>query len=175
MSTVAKASATKLNWAQVIKSLGLTGSTASSLTAFKKRNDEAKKEIQSLEAQSTQVDFDKYKSVLKNSAVVEEVRSKVQAFKPVTYDVSKTLKTIDVFEAKAIENAKLTEKSVLEEIEQLNTTLKDIEGARPFDQLTVEDVAKARSDLDEKVNYMIKNGKWEVPGYKEKFGDLTVM
>ncbi|ODV64869.1 mitochondrial ATP synthase [Hyphopichia burtonii NRRL Y-1933] len=175
MSTVAKAAATKLNWAQVIKSLGLTGSTASSLTAFKKRNDEAKKEIQSLEAQSTQVDFDKYKSVLKNSAVVEEVRSKVQAFKPVTYDVSKTLKTIDVFEAKAIENAKLTEKSVLEEIEQLNTTLKDIEGARPFDQLTVEDVAKARSDLDEKVNYMIKNGKWEVPGYKEKFGDLTVM
>lgn len=175
MSTVAKAAATKLNWAQVIKSLGLTGSTASSLTAFKKRNDEAKREIQSLEAQSTQVDFDKYKSVLKNSAVVEEVRSKVEAFKPVTYDVSKTLKTIDVFEAKAVENAKLTEKSVLEEIEQLNTTLKDIEGARPFDQLTVEDVAKARSDLDEKVNYMIKNGKWEVPGYKEKFGDLTVM
>lgn len=175
MSSVAKSAATKLNWAQVISKLGLTGSTSSSLTAFKKRNDEAKKEYQDLSAQNTTVDFAFYKSVLKNQKVVEEVEKAVAGFKPVSYDVSKTLKTIDIFEEKAVENAKLTEKSVLGEIEQLQATLKDIEGARPFDQLTVEDVAKARPDLDEKVNYMINHGKWEVPGYKEKFGDLTVM
>lgn len=173
--SVAKSAATKLNWTQVIQTLGLTGSTSSSLTAFKKRNDDAKKENLALKAQDAGVDFAHYKSVLKNSAVVDEVQKAVQGFKPAVYDVSKTLKTIDIFEQKAVENAKLTEKSVIEEIEQLTATLKDIEGARPFDQLTVEDVAKARPDLDEKVNYMIKNGKWEVPGYKEKFGDLTVM
>lgn len=175
MSAVAKSASTKLNWAQVISKLGLTGSTASSLTSFKKRNDEAKKEQQALSAQSTEVDFEYYRSVLKNTKVVDEIEKAVSGFKPTTYDVSKTLKTIDIFEQKAIENAKLTEKSVLAEIEQLQATLKDIEGARPFDQLTVEDIAKARPDLDQKVTYMVQNGKWEVPGYKEKFGDLTVM
>lgn len=175
MSSVAKAAATKLDWAQVISSLGLTGSTAASLTSFKKRNDEAKKENLALSEHTTTIDFSHYKSVLKNSKVVDEIEKAVSAFKPVTYDVSKNLKTIQIFEEKAIENAKLTEKSVLQEIQQLQVTLKDIEGARPFDQLTVDDVAKARPDLDEKVNYMVKNGKWEVPGYKEKFGDLTVM
>ncbi|KAF8003912.1 F-type H+-transporting ATPase subunit d [Metschnikowia aff. pulcherrima] len=175
MSAVAKSAATKLNWAQVINLLGLTGSTALSLTAFKKRNDEAKKEHLALSEQSATVDFAHYKNVLSNQAVVAEVEKAVQGFKPVTYDVSKTLKTIDIFEQKAVENAKLTEKSVLEEVEQLQATLKDIEGARPFDQLTVEDVSRARPDLEDKVNYMVKNGKWSVPSYKEKFGDLTVM
>lgn len=175
MSAVAKTSASKLNWAQISKTLGLAGQTASSLSAFKKRNDEAKKEHLTLSEQSTTVDFAHYKSVLKNQKVVDEIEKAVAGFKPTTYDVSKTLKTIDIFEQKAVENAKLTEKSVLAEIEQLQATLKDIESARPFDQLTVDDVAKARPDLDEKVTYMVKNGKWEVPGYKEKFGDMTVM
>lgn len=175
MSSVAKTAATKLNWAQVIQSLGLSGLTSASLTAFKKRNDEAKKDILLLRSQSSEVDFGHYKAVLKNTQVVDEVKAKVAAFKPAAYDVSKTLKTIDIFEKKAVENAKLTEKAVADEIAQLQHTLKDIEGARPFDQLTVDDVAQARPDLDEKVTYMVKNGKWEVPGYKEKFGDLTVM
>ncbi|WEJ93032.1 hypothetical protein PSN45_000492 [Yamadazyma tenuis] len=175
MSSVAKAVSTKVEWATIISKLGLTGSTASSLNAFKKRHDEAKKEYLTLSQQPTTVDFEHYKTVLNNKKVVEDIAKKVGEFKPATYDVSKTLKTIEVFEAKAIENAKLTEKSVLDEINQLNTTLKDIENSRPFDQLTVDDVAKARPDLDDKVNYMIKNGKWNVPGYKEKFGDLTVI
>merc|ERR1711890_7562 len=175
MSSVAKTAATKSDWAKVVSSLGLTGSTASSLTAFKKRNDEAKKENLALKQEAHTVDFNHYRLVLKNQKVVDEIEKAVSSFKPATYDVSKTLKSIDLFEEKAVENAKLTEKSVLEEIKQLQETLKDIESARPFDQLTVDDVAKARPDLDEKVNYMIKNGKWEVPGYKEKFGDLTVM
>ncbi|ODV77497.1 mitochondrial ATP synthase [Suhomyces tanzawaensis NRRL Y-17324] len=175
MSSVAKSASTKLNWAKVISSLGLTGSTASSLTAFKKRYDEAKKENLALKEQSTEVDFEHYRSVLKNTKVISEVEKAVASFSPATYDVSKSLKNIELFEEKAVENAKLTEKSVSEEITKLQATLKDIEGARPFDQLTVDDVAKARPDLDEKVTYMVKNGKWDVPGYKEKFGDLTVM
>ncbi|WPK23715.1 hypothetical protein PUMCH_000960 [Australozyma saopauloensis] len=173
--SVARTAATKLNWAQVSQTLGLAGHTAASLTAFKKRNDEAKKQHQTLSAQPTVVDFGYYRSVLKNQKVVDEIEKAVSQFKPVSIDVSKTLKTIDIFEQKAVENAKATEKSVDEEIHQLKATLKDIESARPFDQLTTDDVEKARPDLTEKVTYMVKNGKWEVPGYKEKFGDLTVM
>ena len=175
MSSVAKSATTKINWAKITSTLGLSGNTASSLTAFKKRNEEARKEHTSLSQQSTDVDFEQYRSRLTNSKVIDEVEKSVRAFKPVTDDVSKTLKTIDMFEQKAVENAKLTEKSVMGEVKQLQDTLRDIEGARPFDQLTVDDVAKARPDLDEKVTYMVKNGKWEVPSYKEKFGDLTVM
>lgn len=175
MSAVGKAVSTKLDWAKVISTLGLTGQTAASLNSFKKRFDDAKKDNLTLTESPVKIDFAHYKTVLTNKQVVDDIQKKVESFKPVTYDVSKTLKTIEMFENKALENAKLTEKSVLDEINQLNTTLKDIENSRPFDQLTVEEVAKARPDLDEKVNYMIKNGKWEVPGYKEKFGDLTVM
>lgn len=169
------AKAAKLNWASVTQLLGLTGHTAASLAQFKKRNDEAKKAVQELKTQPTHVDFEHYRQTLKNSKVVDEIEKAVSSFSPVTYDVSKTLKSIDLFEQKAVENAKLAEKSVLDEIEQLQKTLKDIESARPFAQLTVDDVAKARPDLDEKVTYMVKNGKWEVPTYKDKFGDLSVM
>ncbi|KAG7195310.1 ATP synthase d subunit [Scheffersomyces spartinae] len=175
MSAVAKSTFTKLDWAKVVSTLGLTGSTASALTAFKKRSEDAQKEHLSLASQPTEVDFADYRSVLKNTKVVDEIEKAVSSFKPVTIDVSKNIKSIEIFESKAIENAKLTEKSVLDEIKQLQDTLKDIESSRPFDQLTVDDVAKVRPDLDEKVTYMVKNGKWEVPGYKEKFGDLTVM
>lgn len=175
MSAVGKAVGTKLDWAKVISTLGLTGKTASTLTAFKKRNDDAKKEHLSLTEKPATIDFDHYKSVLSNANVINEVEKAVNGFKPVTYDVSKTIKTIEMFEQKAVENAKLTEKSVMDEVTQLQQTLKDIEGSRPFDQLTVDDVAKARPDLEDKVNFMIKNGKWNVPGYKEKFGDLTAM
>ncbi|KAL6015109.1 ATP synthase d subunit [Candidozyma auris] len=125
--SVAKSAATKLNWANVISSLGLTGKTSASLTAFKKRNDEAKKQHLELTSEPLDIDFAHYRKVLKNQSVVDEVEKAVKAFKPVTYDVSKTLKTIDIFEQKAVENAKLTEKSVLEEIEQLQATLKRYE------------------------------------------------
>lgn len=174
MSSVAKQAARKVDFNKLVNGLGLTGTTASSLTAFKKRHDEAKKEFIDLSSQSTDIDFNHYRSILKNSKVVDEIEKAVNGFKPVTIDISKDLKNIEIFEQKAVENAKLTEKSVLEEIQVLQKTLKEIESARPFDQLTVTDVAAA-SDLDAKVTYMVKNAKWDVPGYKEKFGDLSAM
>ena len=150
MSSVAKQAAKKVDFGKLINGLGLTGSTAASLTAFKKRHDEAKKQYIDLSSESTEIDFAHYRSVLKNSKVVDEIEKAVNGFKPVTIDISKDLKNIEIFEQKAVENAKLTEKSVLEEIQVLQKTLKEIESARPFDQLTVTDVAAA-SDLDAKV------------------------
>jgi hypothetical protein len=46
----------------------------------------------------------------------------------------------------------------------LQATLANIEDARPFDQLTTEDVAKAHPRIAEAVETMVKKGKWTVPG-----------
>ncbi|KAM3164132.1 ATP synthase subunit d, mitochondrial [Lachancea thermotolerans] len=173
--SIAKSAANKLDWASVISSLKLTGKTATQLTSFKKRNDEARRKLLELQAQPTAVDFSHYRSVLKNSEVVDKIESFYKSYKPVTVDVKKQLSTIEAFESQALENAKETEKFVAQELKDLSDTLKNIESARPFDQLTVEELAKARPDIDAKVEEMVKKGRWEVPGYKEKFGDLTVM
>lgn len=171
--SVAK-SATKIDWAKIIPQLGLTGQTATELTAFKKRNDEAKKILFTYKQQPTEVNFESYNN-LKNAEIVNTIKKDVASFKASTVDLSKQLKVIEAFEVKAIENAKETESLVLAELSQLEKTLADIESARPFDQLTVDDFVKARPDVEDKVNYMVSNGKFEVPGYKEKFGDLVIM
>jgi hypothetical protein len=42
-------------------------------------------------------------------------------------------------------------------------------------KVQLDDVAKAHPRIIETVETMLKKGKWTVPGYKEKFGDLNVM
>ena len=61
------------------------------------------------------------------------------------------------------------------ELKDLKETLSIIEGARPFDQLSVADVIAARPEIGKTVDEMVKKGKWTVPGYHEKFGNLAVM
>lgn len=172
--SVAKSAATKIDWSKIIPQLGLTGQTASSLTAFKKRNDEAKSALYVLKNQPTEVQFDNY-SKLKNTEIVSKIKSDVSSFAPSTVDLSKQLNVIKAFEVKAIENAKKTESLVLAELADLEKTLDNIESARPFEQLTVDDVVKARPDVEDKVSDMVSKGRFEVPGYKEKFGDLVIM
>lgn len=164
-----------MDWVKVISNLGLTGQTAASLTAFKKRNDEARRVVLELSNQPTDVDFSHYRSVLKNQAIVDQIEKEVKAYTPVKADISKQLKSLEAFEAKAVENATATESVVSKELADLEKTLLNINAARPFDELTVEDVVKARPDIDEKVELLVKKGIWTAPGYKEKFGDLTVM
>ncbi|KAG5368510.1 ATP synthase subunit d [Yarrowia sp. C11] len=171
----ARSSAVKVDWGKIVSSLGLTGATVSSLQAFRKRHEEAKKNAYELQNQPTEVDFSHYRKVLKNQKVVDEIEQHFKSFKPVTYDVSKQLKTIDAFEAKALEDAKTTEGKVNQEIGDLQKTLENIESARPFDQLSVDDVFKARPDLEKKIEEMVKKGRWSVPGYNEKFGSVVLM
>lgn len=118
-------------------SLGLRGQTVASLQAFKKRNEDARRKVQQLSEQPTTVDFSAYRSVLKNQAVVDEMERRFKAFKPASYDVSRQLKAIDAFEAEAIKNAEATKQAVDLELKDLAATLKNIEEARPFDELTV--------------------------------------
>lgn len=172
--SVAKSVSSKIDWTHIIPQLGLTGQTANQLTAFKKRNDEAKKVLFELKQQPTEVNYSAY-AKLKNAEIVSKIKSDVASFKPTTVDLSKQLNVIDSFEVKAIENAKETESLVLAELSELEKTLDNIESARPFDQLTVDDVVKARPDVEDKVSDMVSKGRFEVPGYKEKFGDLIIM
>ncbi|KAM3075880.1 ATP synthase d subunit [Clarireedia jacksonii] len=171
----ARSAALKLDWAKVTQSLGLRGNTAASLQAFKKRNEDARRRVQQLSEQPTKVDFAHYRSILKNTAVVDEIEKHFSTFKPATYDVARQIKAIETFEAQAVKNAEETKGRVDLELKDLEKTLKNIEEARPFEDLTVDEVAAARPDIDEKTSQLVSKGRWSVPGYKEKFGDLSLL
>ncbi|KAL8885181.1 MAG: hypothetical protein Q9192_006688, partial [Flavoplaca navasiana] len=132
-----RSAATKIDWTRITSSLGLKGSTATSLQAFKKRNDDARRKLAMLQSQPTSVDFSKYRSTLNNTAVVDEIEGHFSRFKPATYDVGRQLKAIEAFEGQAVKSAEETKGRVDEEVRALEKTLGNIETARPFDELTV--------------------------------------
>jgi hypothetical protein len=121
----------------VTTSLGLRGQTVASLQAFKKRNDDARRKLQMLTDLPTTVDFSAYRSTLKNQAVVDEIERRFKEFKPSGYDVSRQLKAIEAFEVEAVKNAEATKEKVDMQLTDLEKTLKNIEEARPFEDLTV--------------------------------------
>jgi len=159
----------------VTTNLGLRGQTVASLQAFKKRNEDARRRVQVLSEQPQKVDFQQYRSALKNQVVIDEIENHFKSFKPATYNVGRQIKAIEVFEAEAVKNAEATKGRVDMELKDLEKTLKNIEEARPFDELTVDEVAAARPDIDEKTSQLVSKGRWGVPGYKEKFGDLSIL
>lgn len=156
----------KLDWTKVGSQLGLRGSTASALANFKKRNDDARRRVQVLEDQPTTVDFGHYRSILKNTAVIDEIEQYYKSFRPKTYDVSKQIKAIESFEQVAIKNAEETKTKVEVELRSLEKALADIEGARPWDETTVDELAKAEPEIDEYTARLVKSGKWMPPGYQ---------
>jgi len=170
-----KTASAVVDFARIYSSLGLGKETVSALQAFRKRHLEAQRLNSQYNSQPTTVDFAHYRSILKNTAIVDEAEKLLKEFKPVTYDVNAHVKAIETFEVKAVEKAKETEQKVDLELKELRATLANIEEARPFEQLTVEDVGRAHPRIVETVETMVRKGKWTVPGYKEKFGDLNVM
>ncbi|KAK1750235.1 nascent polypeptide-associated complex [Echria macrotheca] len=170
-----RSAALKLDWTKVTSSLGLRGQTLASLQAFKQRNENARRKVQALSELPTTVDFAQYRSVLKNQAVVDEIEKRFVAFKPATYDLNRQLKAIEAFEVEAVRSAEATKEKVDLELKDLDKTLKNIEETRPFEDLTVDDVAAADPSIDKKTAELVSKGRWEVPGYKEKFGDLSVL
>lgn len=69
-----------------------------------------------------------------------------------------------------VEQAQASSDKIETELKDLKATLKNIEDARPFEQLTVDDVIAARPEIRETVEAMVKQGKWTTPQYTEKFG-----
>lgn len=101
MSAV-KAAATHIDWTKLSTSLGLKTETVAALSAFRKRNEEARRVLSDLKEQKTTVDFAHYRKVLKNQAVVDELEKSFKAFKPTSYDVQAQIKSIESVEAKAV-------------------------------------------------------------------------
>lgn len=159
-----------VNWSRIYQTLGLGKNTTASVQAFRKRAEDARRHLQQLKHQRTDVDIAHYKSVLKNQEVISQAEKVLRDFKPVTYDVSAQLKAIDAFEAKAVEAAQASSQKIEAELKDLKATLKNIQDARPFEQLTVDDVIAARPEIGETVEAMVKQGKWTTPQYTEKFG-----
>ena len=127
----------KLDWANLGTKLGLRGSTANALANFKKRNDDARRRVQQLSEQPQSVDFAHYREVLKNQDVVAAIEKEFSAFQIKKYDVSRQIKAIEAFEAQAVKSAEETKGKVDAELGDLEKTLKNIETARPFEDLTV--------------------------------------
>ncbi|KAK5175257.1 ATP synthase d subunit [Saxophila tyrrhenica] len=165
----------KIDWANLGSKLGLRGSTANALANFKKRNDDARRRVQQLQDQPQSVDFAQYRSILKNQDVIADIEKQVNAFQPKKYDVNRQIKAIEAFEAQAVRSAEETKSKVDAELKDLDATLKNIETARPFEDLTVDEVVAAKPDIDERVSQLVSKGRWQVPGYKERFGDLSVL
>lgn len=197
-----RSAALKIDWAALPQKLGLKGSTAQALATFKKRNDDARRRVQQLSEQHSTVDFAQYRQTLKNTAIVDDIEKQFGSFQVKKYDVSRQIKAIEAFEAQAVKSAEETKGKVDAELKDLEKTLKNIETARPFEDLTVvryrpyaqcqpgfcachvmalansfsqDEVVAARPDIDERVSQLVSKGRWQVPGYKEKFGDLSVL
>lgn len=117
--------------------MGLRGNTLNSLSSFKARNDEARRRLGVLQQQPTEVDFAHYRSVLKNTAVIDEMEKALKDFQIKKIDVSRQIKAIEAFEATAVKSAEETKGLVEKELKDLERTLSNIEGARPFEDLTV--------------------------------------
>ncbi|KAG0135249.1 hypothetical protein HOY82DRAFT_601025 [Tuber indicum] len=175
MPAPARSAALKINWAQITTSLGLKGQTVASLQAFKKRNEDVRRKVAILSEAPQEVDFSHYRAILKNQAVIDEIEKAYRSFKPATYDLNNQLRTIEAFEAEAVKNAEATKGRVDMELHELEKTLKNIEEARPFEDLTVDDIASARPDIDARTAEMVSKGRWMPAGYKEKFGELSVL
>ncbi|KAI0959287.1 hypothetical protein AcW1_004153 [Taiwanofungus camphoratus] len=170
-----KAAVAAVDFARIYSSLGLSKETVAALQAFRKRHSDAQRINAQYASQPATVDLEHYRSVLKNKAVVDEAEKILRDFKPVTYDVSAHIKAIETFEAKAVAKAKETTQKIDIELKDLQATLANIEEARPFEDLSAEEVGQAHPRILEAVETMMKKGKWTVPGYKEKFGDLSLM
>ena len=130
-----------MDWTKLGTQLGLKGSTANALVAFKKRNDDARRKLTQLSEHSSTVDFAHYRGILKNQAIVDDIEKQFKAFKPATYDVERQVKAIEAFEAQAVKSAQETKSVVDQELNDLDKTLKNIEEARPFEDLTVVSIA----------------------------------
>ena len=79
--------------------------------------------------------------------------------------MNKQLRSIEAFEQVAMKNAEATKGKVEVELRSLEKALGDIEGARGWDEVTVDEVAKAAPEIDEYTERMVKKGRWMPPGY----------
>eukprot|EP00842_Homolaphlyctis_polyrhiza_P003864 jgi/Hompol1/4479/HPOL_003674-RA len=172
MATPAKSLAARIDWSAL--SAKLKPDTVAAVNAFRRRHGELAKVVADLKEHQVAIDFARYRSTLKNQKVVDEAEKAFKSFKPATYDLAEQLRIIKEKETLAVAAAQKTATKIKAELVELNELLTNIETARPLEQLTVDDVAKAFPDIDKTVEKMALRGQWKVPGYYEKFGEFIV-
>lgn len=100
--------------------------------------------------------------------MIDEIEQYYKTFQPKTYDVSKQIKAIESFEQVALKNAEETKSKVEVELRSLEKALGDIEGARQWDETTVDEVVQAAPEIDKYTEELVKKGRWMPPGYQVK-------
>ena len=90
-----------------------------------------------LSEHASTVDFSQYRSLLKNQSIVDDLEKQFNGFQVKKYDVNRQIKAIEAFESQAVKGAEETKGKVDAELQDLEKTLKNIESARPFEDLTV--------------------------------------
>ena len=98
--------------------------------------------------------------------MIDEIEQYFKTFQPKTYDVSKQIRAIEAFEQVAVKNAEDTKEKVAVELRSLEKALGDIEGARPWEETTVDEIAGAAPEIDEYTARLVKKGRWMPPGYQ---------
>lgn len=106
--------------------------------------------------------------------MIDEIEQYFKTFKPKTYDVEKQVRSIEAFEQVAIKNAEETKGKVEIELKSLEKALGDIEGARGWDEMTVDEVVKAAPEIDEYTERLVKKGRWMPPGYLVSGGESVM-
>ncbi|CAG8782379.1 2690_t:CDS:2 [Dentiscutata erythropus] len=167
---MASVRAASIDWSKLTVTLGLKKETIASLLAFRKRNDEAKRVVAALKQQKSDIDFENYRRILKNKAIVNEAEKVLTQFKPTKVDLDAQLKIVENFEKKAMDYARNTVSRVDTELRDLQATLTNMEQTRPFKDISVDELVKAKPELNDIVEKMVKKGRWKIPGYEEKFG-----
>ncbi|KAJ9072968.1 ATP synthase d subunit [Entomophthora muscae] len=158
----------RINWGKLASAVASRQQTHASLSAFRKQYDDLRRELSVLEGQKTTVDFEHYRNVLGNKDLVAKLEGTLKKFKPVTYDSNAQVKIIETFEAKAVTKAQEFAAQVENEVASLKDTLKNIEQARPVEELYTDDVVQAFPEIDDRVAAMVKKGQWTHPGFAEK-------
>ncbi|BEI97235.1 hypothetical protein CcaverHIS631_0208240 [Cutaneotrichosporon cavernicola] len=175
MSAAARSASANVDWAKIYNSLGLNKETLAQLQAFRARNTAASNKQAALKASIPELDLAHYKSVLKDQRAVDQASKILADFKPADYDVKKFDEIVGAFEKKAIDAAKATVAKVSSEEESLRATLSNIKDARPFEDLTTLEVGHAAPEVTKAVETAIKKGRWTVPGYREIYGEQSLM
>ncbi|KAJ1730882.1 ATP synthase d subunit [Coemansia biformis] len=175
MSVAGRKFLTSINWPVVSSVLSKHTEITKSLGAFRKSYEEAERQLTQLKEADRPIDFEHYRHALKNTEIVDRLEKIAKAQKVTKVDLAEQLKAIAAFEAKAVASAELYVKETEANLADLSDTVRNIEQARPITQLTVDDVVKAKPEVVQHTEELIKQGRFTVDGYDEKFPSLVMI
>ncbi|PVV04139.1 hypothetical protein BB560_001367 [Smittium megazygosporum] len=174
MSVAGRKLVESINWPTISAALSKRSDVVKSIGVFNKKYQELDRELSALREQKLDIDFSHYSSVLKNTAVVDEMKAKLASFKITKIDTSKSNEILSKLEAAAVASATEYSTELGTRLSGLIETVKNIEETRPVIDLTVEDVVKAAPEALTEVQEMMKEGEFIVKGYDNKFPDLSL-